>query len=181
MSDETPEQKSPETPSYDPTGIELALKISREVAGVLPPPRGIVEKKPRRRKQTGVQYSGSATDPRDPQPLGQAVDKLVQRQGWQTQLGVRTMLENWPQLVGSAIADHCKPVGFEAGVLQVRAESTTWATALRTLAPNVVAALNQQLGDGSVLRIDIKGPAAPSWRHGPRTVRDGRGPRDTYG
>ncbi|MPZ04787.1 DUF721 domain-containing protein, partial [Micrococcus luteus] len=25
------------------------------------------------------------------------------------------------------------------------------------------------------------GPQAPSWRRGPRTVRGGRGPRDTYG
>ena len=30
-------------------------------------------------------------------------------------------------------------------------------------------------------RVEIKGPAAPSWKHGRRSVRDGRGPRDTYG
>ena len=34
---------------------------------------------------------------------------------------------------------------------------------------------------GEEARITILGPAAPSWKHGPRSVRDGRGPRDTYG
>jgi predicted nucleic acid-binding Zn ribbon protein len=29
--------------------------------------------------------------------------------------------------------------------------------------------------------LDVLGPHAPSWRHGTRSVRDGRGPRDTYG
>ena len=66
-------------------------------------------------------------------------------------------------------------------VLLVRAESTTWATVLRQLAPQIVAKLNAELGEGSVVRIEVRGPAAPSWKHGIRSVRDGRGPRDTYG
>ncbi|WP_302968247.1 hypothetical protein [uncultured Varibaculum sp.] len=35
---------------------------------------------------------------------------------------------------------------------------------------------------GSVVikRLIILGPKAPSWKHGPRSVK-GRGPRDTYG
>ena len=41
--------------------------------------------------------------------------------------------------------------------------------------------LNAELGEGSVVRIEVRGPAAPSWKHGIRSVRDGRGPRDTYG
>ena len=63
----------------------------------------------------------------------------------------------------------------------MRADSTAWATNLRLLAPSIVARLNEQLGEGTVLRIVVKGPDAPSWKHGRRSVRDGRGPRDTYG
>jgi predicted nucleic acid-binding Zn ribbon protein len=36
------------------------------------------------------------------------------------------------------------------------------------------------VGNGVVKRMRIQGPAAPSWRKGPRHV-SGRGPRDTYG
>jgi predicted nucleic acid-binding Zn ribbon protein len=45
----------------------------------------------------------------------------------------------------------------------------------------VVRRLNQDLGDGTVRVIDVLGPAGPSWKRGRLSVRDGRGPRDTYG
>ena len=44
---------------------------------------------------------------------------------------------------------------------------------------------NIQLGaeqeDGTVTLIEVLGPHLPTWRKGPRSTRDGRGPRDTYG
>jgi predicted nucleic acid-binding Zn ribbon protein len=52
---------------------------------------------------------------------------------------------------------------------------------MRLLAPNVVRRLNEELGDGTVTVIDVQGPRGPSWKRGLRSVRDGRGPRDTYG
>ena len=65
-------------------------------------------------------------------------------------------------------------------MLTVRAESSTWATSLRTIAPQLVAMLNEQLGQGTVTRVLVVGPEAPSWKKGRRSV-PGRGPRDTYG
>ena len=35
--------------------------------------------------------------------------------------------------------------------------------------------------EGTVLRIEVRGPQAPSWKKGQRTIRNARGPRDTYG
>ncbi|MGH3504639.1 MAG: DUF721 domain-containing protein, partial [Nocardioidaceae bacterium] len=78
-------------------------------------------------------------------------------------------------------AMHCTPESYRDGYLSVRTDSTSWATQLRLLAPTLVARLNAELGHGTVLRIDIVGPATPSWRKGRRSVRGGRGPRDTYG
>ncbi|SKF62594.1 putative RNA-binding protein containing Zn ribbon [Mycobacteroides abscessus subsp. abscessus] len=75
----------------------------------------------------------------------------------------------WSALVGPTNAAHSVPEGFQDGVLTIRTESTTWASSLRALAPNLVAELNRQLGNGSVKRVVVLG------------VRDGRGPRDTYG
>ena len=47
--------------------------------------------------------------------------------------------------------------------------------------PDVVRRLNEELGHGTVVLIEVAGPHLPSWKKGPRSVRDGRGPRDTYG
>ena len=49
------------------------------------------------------------------------------------------------------------------------------------MAPQLVAKLNEQLGDGTVARVKVLGPDAPTWKKGRLSVRDGRGPRDTYG
>jgi predicted nucleic acid-binding Zn ribbon protein len=87
----------------------------------------------------------------------------------------------WPELVGAEVAAHSTPESFEEGRLVVRTDSTAWATQLTLLAPTVVRRLNEELGHGTVTVIDVQGPRGPSWRKGPRSVRDGRGPRDTYG
>ena len=46
---------------------------------------------------------------------------------------------------------------------------------------DMIARLNDELGDGTVTVVEVRGPNAPSWKKGLRSVRDGRGPRDTYG
>jgi predicted nucleic acid-binding Zn ribbon protein len=48
------------------------------------------------------------------------------------------------------------------------------------LAPQLVRRLNEEAGEGTVRVVEVRGPSAPSWRRGPRSVK-GRGPRDTYG
>ena len=91
------------------------------------------------------------------------------------------LMGRWAQFVGPVIADHSQPESYADAVLTVRAESTSWATELRLQAPAILAVLNRALGDGAVTRLNVKGPDAPSWSHGRRSVRGGRGPRDTYG
>jgi len=105
---------------------------------------------------------------------------LVAEHGWQTDLSVHAVFARWDQIVGVEVAQHCIPERYADDELTVRADSTSWATQMRLLAADVVRRLNQELGDGTVRRIQVLGPQAPSWRRGRRTVR-GRGPRDTYG
>ncbi len=66
------------------------------------------------------------------------------------------------------------------GELTVAAESTAWATQLRLLQRKLLTKIAAGVGTGVVTKLNIQGPAAPSWRHGQLRVR-GRGPRDTYG
>ena len=93
----------------------------------------------------------------------------------------RELLTRWAELVGPEIALHCRPESFEDSVVRVRTSSTAWATQLRLMSPVLLQRFDEALGPGVVTRIDVAGPQAPSWRKGPRTVRGGRGPRDTYG
>ncbi len=90
------------------------------------------------------------------------------------------MLGQWPAVVGSEIADHATAIALRDGVLSVTAESTAWATQLRVMRAQLLAKIAAAVGNGVVTSLRITGPAAPSWRKGPRHIA-GRGPRDTYG
>lgn len=125
-------------------------------------------------------WSGSGPDDRDPQTLGRIASRVALDRGWSPRLTDATVLGRWPQLVGPDIADHCTPVSLRDGELVLQAESTAWATQLRTLQRQLLVRLAGAVGRDVVRRIRVVGPSGPTWKHGPRTVR-GRGPRDTYG
>ncbi len=163
---------------HDPTGLGLARDIARSARG---PARGRRTRSATSRPKTEPQLSGARPDDRDPKLLSDAVDNLVRAKGWATDLSVHTLLGRWGLLVGASVAAHSRPEAYADTVLTVRTDSTAWATQLRMMAPRLVARLNEQLGDGTVTRVTVLGPDAPTWKKGPRSVRDGRGPRDTYG
>ena len=163
-------------PTHDPTGLDLARTVAQSVGA-----QSRRRRKARPDRPTGPQSSGPRPDDRDPKLLAEAMDRLVESKGWTTDINVHTLLARWFTLVGSVNAAHSHPESYADTILTVRTESTVWATSLRSIAPQLVARLNDQLGDGAVTRIKVLGPAGPTWKKGPRSVRDGRGPRDTYG
>lgn len=168
----------PDGPSHDPAGLDTARALASGLRGAAVPRS---TKRAQSRTPGHHQLSGAHPDARDPALIGSAVDKLVSDSGWDTDLAVHGVFGRWDQIVGEEVATHCTPESFADGRLTVRTDSTAWATQLRLLAPTVVRRLNEELGHGTVQRIDVAGPTTPSWRRGPRTVRGGRGPRDTYG
>lgn len=125
-------------------------------------------------------YSGPGPDPRDPQLFGAVLERIMKQRGWQKPAAEATVFGAWEKVVGSDIAKHSNPVKLEGGVLTVEAESTAWATQLRLLAASLLRNIAKEVGHNVVTRLNIHGPAAPSWNRGPRRVQ-GRGPRDTYG
>ncbi len=125
-------------------------------------------------------YSGAGPDPRDPQPFGAIMAKMVKTRGWQRPAAEALIFGDWAKVVGVDVASHSRPVKLEDGELTVEAESTAWATQLRLLTGRLLAGIAAQAGHNVVKKLHNHGPTAPSWSKGPRRVR-GRGPRDTYG
>lgn len=119
-------------------------------------------------------------DARDPRMVGDVFGRLVTERGWSSPVAVGSVLSRWDELVGADIGLHCRPESFENAVVTVRCDSTAWATQLKLLTPALLQRFEQALGPGIVTSLRVNGPAAPSWRKGPRVVK-GRGPRDTYG
>ncbi|MGH3613930.1 MAG: DciA family protein, partial [Pseudonocardia sp.] len=112
-------------------------------------------------------WSGPGPDDRDPQPFGRVVSRVAMDRGWSPRLTDATVLGRWPHLVGPEIADHCAPVSLHDGELVLQAESTAWATQLRTMQRQLLVRLAAAVGKDVVRRIRVVGPSGqPSWRHG---------------
>jgi predicted nucleic acid-binding Zn ribbon protein len=173
-----PARPDPLVEEHHADGLDLARALTRAAARAGGTPARRKRSGPRR---TSARASGSHPDDRDPQLLDDVVSRLVDDHGWELDLRVHGVFGRWAELVGPEVAQHCTPESFADGKLVVRTDSTAWATQLRLLAPTVVRRLNEELGHGTVTVIDVLGPHLPTWKKGPRSARDGRGPRDTYG
>jgi predicted nucleic acid-binding Zn ribbon protein len=167
-------------PEHHDDGLDLARALTRASARVGPAKRS-TRKPTRLERRSPGRASGAFPDERDPQTLDTTVGRIVTDHGWALDLRVHGVFARWSEIVGTEVADHCTPETFADGKLVVRTDSTAWATQLKLLAPTVVRRLNEELGHGTVTVIDVLPPHGPSWKKGPRSVRDGRGPRDTYG
>ncbi|GGL39979.1 DUF721 domain-containing protein [Phycicoccus endophyticus] len=134
--------------------------------------------RPRRRAKD---VPGGRRAGRDPQTLGDQIDRFVAERGWNADVAVGSVIGRWPAIVGPDISAHCRPTDFVEGVLVVRADSTAWATQLRLLESTLMSRLAEEVGEGTVVQLRVVGPSAPTWSRGRHRVQDGRGPRDTYG
>ncbi|HEY3437688.1 MAG TPA: DciA family protein [Actinotalea sp.] len=173
--------------SFRPVAEMLELTPSSEVARAAlnrvraaARTKGLRPGDPGRRSPLAEQRSGAGRDGRDPALLGDTLSRLSAERGWSQELSVGGVVGRWREVVGEQIADHCTPETFEGGQLVVRTDSTSWATHLRSLLPELRAVLEKEVGAGVVTEIRVLGPSGPHWRKGQRSV-PGRGPRDTYG
>ncbi|MCX4448079.1 DUF721 domain-containing protein [Streptomyces sp. NBC_01789] len=168
----------------EPSGVDLArvaLRAAKEQARA----RGAAAQQKKQARRGGGLRSGARADGRDPLPLGSAINRLITERGWETPAAVGGVMGRWPQIVGDDLALHCVPVRYDEEpdqrVLTVQCDSTVWATQLRLLAPQLVARLNADLGNGTVRMIKVQGPGGPQRRFGPLRAPGSTGPGDTYG
>lgn len=170
-------------PAAGPDAVRSALNRARAAArerGAVPGAAPGAGRKRRRPRDDGAR-SGAHPDARDPQPVAAALSRLVAERGWDDAVAVGGVMGRWDAVVGAEIAAHCRPETFEDGVLSVRADSTAWATQVRLLSAGLLRRLADEVGEGTVTKVVVRGPAAPSWRRGLRVAPGSQGPRDTYG
>jgi predicted nucleic acid-binding Zn ribbon protein len=186
---EAPASSTGAGPSVEGSGVPgtaVGPELARAVLDAALAKRRSNQQAPRRRTESEGSgrrlrgYSGPGPDPRDPQLFGVMLERIMKQRGWQKPAAEAKVFGAWERVVGPDVAQHSRPVKLDAGVLTVEAESTAWATQLRMLAASLLKRIAAEVGHNVVTKLNIHGPAAPSWNKGPRRVQ-GRGPRDTYG
>jgi predicted nucleic acid-binding Zn ribbon protein len=65
-------------------------------------------------------------------------------------------------------------------VLTIQSSSTAWATQLNLITTDLLATIQKDATGVLIEKLAIIGPQTPTWKKGIRTIRNARGPRDTY-
>ncbi|MEU3167135.1 DciA family protein [Streptosporangium sp. NPDC006930] len=133
------------------------------------------------RREPRRRASGARRDAGDPQLLGRAIADLLSDRGWEQPAAIGGVFGRWHEIVGADMAAHTKPETFADGEVVVVADSTAWATQVRLLARTLVRRLNEELGDGTVQKVKVRGPQNGPRSSGGLRVTGSRGPGDTYG
>ena len=117
----------------------------------------------------------------DPQSLKTVLGDLVTSRDWKQGIAEGTLFTEWRTVVGAEVAQHATPLTLVDGVLTIQTTSTAWATQLNAMSSSLLKEISSSAPGALVESLSIIGPNAPSWKKGLRTIRNQRGPRDTYG
>jgi predicted nucleic acid-binding Zn ribbon protein len=129
-------------------------------------------------KPAPTQRSGQ---PGDPELIGGVLDNLISEREWNSGLAEGNLFITWEQIVGPEIAQHTTPISISDGVLTIQTSSTAWATQLGLVATELLTTIQNNPSGATVIKLIFIGPTGPTWKKGVRSIRNARGPRDTYG
>jgi predicted nucleic acid-binding Zn ribbon protein len=94
---------------------------------------------------------------REPRPIGAELADVLRARGWEGRLRAARVVARWPEVVGDAVAAHCRPSRIEPdGTLLVMADSAAWATQLAYLQGTMLDRLQAVCGPGVVSRVRIR-------------------------
>ena len=80
---------------------------------------------------------------RDAAPVGETVDRVLAKNGLAKRVAQASVIEEWPELVGTQIAKVTQAESVSAdGVLWVRVATAAWANELSLMAPRILARVN---------------------------------------
>ena len=88
-------------------------------------------------------------------PIGQVIESMLQKQR-KTTMGLTRVWPVWEAAVGDLIAANARPAAFKGRILLVHVSSSPWLHQLRFLKQEIIAKVNNALGESIVADINFK-------------------------
>ncbi len=108
------------------------------------------------------QPSGPPPAERDPQRIGELLDRTTKRLGGPTSSTTSTVFSRWEQIVGTDIAGHSRPVSLHGGVLVLAVDHPAWATQLRYMTADLLTRISDATAGAEVTDIHIRVGGEPA-------------------
>lgn len=133
------------------------------------------------KKQKTQQVEELRVKSEDPQTINSVISELIDHRHWRQAIAEGTLFTDWALVVGEEIANHAIPITLIEGELTIQTTSIAWATQIKLISHELLKTISQSAPGALVEQIVVLGPNIPSWKKGIRTIKNARGPRDTYG
>jgi predicted nucleic acid-binding Zn ribbon protein len=88
--------------------------------------------------------------------IDDVLSSLLGQRKWQSGLTFALIQREWAEIVGPEIAAHAKPAHLARGRLDVVCDHDVWRTELQFLKPELLARLNEALGNERIKEIWLK-------------------------
>ena len=88
-----------------------------------------------------------------PESIGSILESVLQQTGLGRRVEERSLLEAWPEVAGTRVAEHVRAVDLDDGVLVIDADHTAWRQELTLLFPELLRALRARFGEDAVREI----------------------------
>jgi predicted nucleic acid-binding Zn ribbon protein len=92
----------------------------------------------------------------EPRPLRDALTEVTADLGLPDPDAFASLVTHWRELVGEALAEHCRPRSLRDGVLRVTVDSAPRATQLRYLESDVVRQASALVGPDIVRAVHVR-------------------------
>ena len=93
-------------------------------------------------------------------PLTGSFDALAQSLGWGPHLRARRLAEEWPQIVGDAVAAYTAVASYRNGVLVVQVTDAAWTAILKGMEQRILRQVNEWMAPTVVSRLVFRGPSS---------------------
>ena len=117
----------------------------------------------------------------DPELIGELLTNMIQEREWNSGLAEGNLFITWAAIVGAEIAQHATPISILDSTLTIQTSSSAWATQLTLVGDSLLQTIQKDPSGATIEKLRFIGPQAPSWKKGIRSIKNARGPRDTYG
>lgn len=91
-----------------------------------------------------------------PRPLGEALDRVMKGLGAPPASGVHLVFDRWSEVVGESLAARTRPLRIEDACLVLAVDEPAMVTHVRFLQPELLARLEELLGEGRVTSLDLR-------------------------
>lgn len=88
--------------------------------------------------------------------LKDLINQLIELNDWSEDIAFAKIKENWDEILGKNFSEHIKPLKLKDGVLNLKADSSTWRAEMLIRKDQIIEKVNAYLMQNLIKTVKIR-------------------------